>query len=413
MNLVGWVVLGAMLADVLLNTIADYLNLRRLTPDLPQSFRGYFDSDRYRLSQAYLKENTRFSWISHIFMLLVILVFWFSGGFELLDIRVRQFVSHPVLQGLLYIGTLGFGLGIVSLPFGIYHTFVIEERYGFNRTTWRTYVLDKIKGIVLTVVLGAPLLAGIILFFQYAGANAWWYCWMAVTAYMLVVQFIAPTVLMPLFNKFTPLEDGKLKSAIIDYARSIEFPLKNIMVMDGSRRSEKSNAFFTGFGKNKRIVLFDTLIEKHTVEELVAVLAHEMGHFKKKHVLMMLIAGIVQSGLMFFLLSLFLSYQGLYDAFFVTQPAIHTGLVFFALFYSPLEFCLGLFGHILSRRNEYAADRYAADTTRAPSAMVDALKKLSVHNLSNLTPHPFYVFLNYSHPPVMQRIAAIEAPGSG
>lgn len=249
MNVVGWIVLGAMVVDVLINSIADYLNLRRLTPDLPQSFRGYFDSDSYRLSQAYLKENTRFSWISHIFLLLVILIFWFSGGFELLDIRVRQFVSHPVPQGLVYVGALGLGLGIVSLPFGIYHTFVIEERFGFNRTTWRTYVLDKIKGIVLTVVLGAPLLSGIILFFQYAGTNAWWYCWTAVTAYMLVVQFIAPTILMPLFNKFTPLEDGKLKTAIIDYARSIEFPLKNIMVMDGSRRSEKSNAFLRVSGK--------------------------------------------------------------------------------------------------------------------------------------------------------------------
>jgi len=413
MNLVGGVVLAAMLMDVLVNGIADYLNLRRLAPELPRPFQGYYDPDTYRRSQVYLKVNTRFSWISHIFQLLVILLFWFSGGFELLDSWVRELNPNPVVRGLLFIGTLGIGMGLVSLPFGIYHTFVIEERFGFNRTNWRTFILDKIKGLCLTAILGVPLLAGILTFFQYTGANAWWYCWAAVTAYMLVVQFIAPTLIMPLFNKFVPLGDGKLKSAIVDYARSIQFPVKNIMVMDGSRRSAKSNAFFTGFGKNKRIVLFDTLIEKHSVPELVAVLAHEMGHYKKKHIMTMLIAGILQSGLMFFLLSFFLSYRGLYEAFYLTQPSIYAGLVFFAMVYSPLEFFLGLFRQILSRRNEYAADRFAADTTRTPVAMVQALKKLSVHNLSNLTPHPFYVYLNYSHPPVLERITALEAPNPG
>lgn len=409
MHLVGWIVLTAILMDVLINSVADYLNLRRLVPELPRSFQGYYDPDTYHRSQIYLKVNTRFSWISHIFQLTVVLLFWFSGGFELLDIWVRQWNSGSVVRGLLFIGTLGLGMGLVSMPFGIYHTFVIEERFGFNRTTWRIFVLDKVKGLFLSVILGAPLLAGILLFFQYFGANAWWYCWTAVTGYMLVVQFIAPTLIMPLFNKFAPLADGQLKTAIVDYARSIQFPLKNIMVMDGSRRSAKSNAFFTGFGKNKRIVLFDTLIEKHSVDELVAVLAHEMGHYKKKHILMMLLAGIAQSGLMFYLLSFFLSYSGLYEAFYVTQPAIYTGLVFFAMAYSPLEFFLSLFAQILSRRNEYAADRFAAETTRTPTAMIRALKKLSVHNLTNLTPHPFYVLLNYSHPPVQERIAALEA----
>lgn len=413
MNLVGGVVLAAMFMDVLVNGIADYLNLRRLAPELPRAFQGYYDPDTYRRSQVYLKVNTRFSWISHIFQLLVILLFWFSGGFELLDSWVRELNPNPVVRGLLFIGTLGIGTGLVSLPFGIYHTFVIEERFGFNRTNWRTFLLDKIKGLCLTAILGVPLLAGILTFFQYTGANAWWYCWTAVTAYMLVVQFIAPTLIMPLFNKFVPLGDGKLKSAIVDYARSIQFPVRNIMVMDGSRRSAKSNAFFTGFGKNKRIVLFDTLIEKHSIPELVAVLAHEMGHYKKKHIMTMLIAGILQSGLMFFLLSFFLSYRGLYEAFYLTQPSIYAGLVFFAMVYSPLEFFLGLFRQILSRRNEYAADRFAADTTRTPVAMVQALKKLSVHNLSNLTPHPFYVYLNYSHPPVLERITALEAPNPG
>ena len=409
MNVFGWIVLVAMLMDVVINGLADYLNLQRLRPGLPPAFKGYYDADNYRQSQVYLKVNTRFAWFGHIVQLTVILSFWFSGGFELLDTLVRQLHSGQVVQGILFMGALGIGLGIVSLPFGIYRTFVIEERFGFNRTTWRTYILDKIKGLLLTAALGIPLLAAILLFFQHAGPHAWLYCWAAVTAYMLIVQFIAPTLIMPLFNKFTPLEQGPLKSAIVDYARSIQFPLKNIMVMDGSKRSAKSNAFFTGFGKNKRIVLFDTLIEKHTVEELVAVLAHEMGHYKKRHILLMLIAGIAQSGLMFYLLSLFLSVSGLYEAFFVSRPSIYAGLVFFAMVYSPLDFFMGIFGQILSRRNEYEADRFAADTTRTPAAMVLALKKLSVHNLTNLTPHPFYVFLNYSHPPVLERIEALEA----
>jgi STE24 endopeptidase len=407
-NIIGIIVLAAILADLIVNAVADYLNLKRLNTRVPRSFSGYYDPQSYRRSQLYLKTNTRLSWISHLVQIALILIFWFAGGFELLDGWLRRWQFGEVLRGVAYIGALGLFMGLASLPFNIYHTFVIEARFGFNRTTWRTFVLDKIKALILAVGLGAPLLAGILAFFQYFGPNAWWYCWIAVTAYTLVMHFLAPTLIMPLFNTFTPLEEGDLKSAILAYARSIRFPLKNIMVMDGSRRSAKSNAFFTGFGRNKRIVLFDTLIEKHTVDELVAVLAHEMGHYKKRHILIMLLSGIVQTGLMFFLLSWFISYSGLYDAFYVTKPSVYTGLVFFALVYSPVEFFLGIFGQILSRRHEYEADRFAADTTHRPSAMVEALKKLSVHNLSNLTPHPFYVFLNYSHPPVLDRIAALE-----
>jgi STE24 endopeptidase len=238
---------------------------------------------------------------------------------------------------------------------------------------------------------------------------AWWYCWLGVTLYMLVVQFIAPTWIMPLFNKFTPLEEGELKSAILSYASAIDFPLENVYMMDGSRRSTKSNAFFTGFGKHKRIVLFDTLIRQHSVKELVAVLAHEMGHYKKKHIRQGIILGILQTGLMLFLLSRFISYPGLFDAFYMQHISVYAGLIFFAMLYAPIDFFVGLFLQVLSRRNETNADRFAAETTGDPGSMVDALKKLSVHNLSNLTPHPFYVFLNYSHPPVLKRIQALSS----
>jgi len=407
MNTIALIILIALLFDFVLNGLSDYLNLTRLQEDLPEAFEDVYDPERYRKSQEYLKVNTRFGWMIAAFDLIVILVFWFGRGFPLLDEWVRSFGYGSILCGLMYIALLVVFKALLSLPFSIYHTFVIEERFGFNQTTWTTYFLDLLKGLGLAILLGAPLLTGILAFFEYAGTNAWWYCWIAVTVYMLGVQFIAPTWIMPLFNKFSPLADGELKSAILSYAGSIKFPIQNVYVMDGSKRSSKSNAFFTGFGKHRRIVLFDTLIKRHTTGELVAVLAHEMGHYKKKHIIQSLFFGILQMGFMLYLLSIFISYQGLFDAFYMSRTSVYAGLIFFAMLYSPLDFFIGLFMQMRSRRNETAADRFAVETTRDPQSMVDALKKLSVHNLSNLLPHPFYVFLNYSHPPVLQRINAI------
>lgn len=407
MNLIVVIILAAIFGDLILNGLADYLNLKSLRKDLPQEFQGVYDADRYRLSQDYLRVNTRFGWIVSTVNLVLILVFWFGGGFPLLDGWVRAWNAGPVITGLIYIAILALLVSIISLPFSIYRTFVIEERFDFNKTTWITFIKDRVKGLILAILLGGPLLAGILAFFEYAGSVAWLYCWLAVAVYMLVIQFIAPTWIMPLFNKFDPLEEGQLREAITAYARSINFPLKNIFVMDGSRRSSKSNAFFTGFGRHKRIVLFDTLIENHSVSELVAILAHEMGHYKKKHILISLLIGVLQTGLMFYLLSFFISYQGLFDAFFMRQPSVYAGLIFFSLLYSPLDFFLGIFSQMLSRRHEYMADHFSVTTTDNPRAMITALKKLSVQNLSNLLPHPFYVFLNYSHPPVLQRIKAI------
>jgi STE24 endopeptidase len=408
MNPIAIIILAAIIFDFALNGLADYLNLTMLRNDLPEAFRGVYDSDRYRKSQQYLKINTRFGWITATFDVAVILIFWFAKGFPLLDEWVRSFNFGPVITGLIYMAVLLLFKGVLSLPFSLYATFVIEERFGFNQTTWTTFVMDLAKGLLLTVLLGAPLLAGILAFFVHAGTNAWWYCWIAVTLYMLGVQFIAPTWIMPLFNKFTPLEAGELKSAILSYAGSINFPIENVYVMDGSRRSSKSNAFFTGFGKHRRIVLFDTLIKQHTTGELLAVLAHEMGHFKKKHILQTMVLGILQMGIMLYLLSIFISYQGLFDAFYMPQKSVYAGLIFFAMLYSPLDFFIGIFMQMLSRRNETEADRFSAETTHDPQSMVAALKKLSVHNLTNLRPHPVYVFLNYSHPPVLQRISELH-----
>ena len=409
MNTIAVVILCALVADFILNRVADALNLKHLKSELPEAFERVYDQDRYRRSQRYLKVNTLFGWITSSFDLLVILAVWFAKGFPLLDRWVRSFELGPVLSGLIYVGVLVLLKAVLALPFSIYATFVIEERFGFNKTTKSTFALDLLKGLMLAFLLGAPLLAAVLAFFQYAGPYAWWTCWIGVTLYMLVVQFIAPTWIMPLFNKFTPLEEGELKSAILNYAKTINFPLQNVYQMDGSRRSTKSNAFFTGFGKHKRIVLFDTLIQKHTVAELVAVLAHEMGHYQKKHIRQALILGILQTGLMLFLLSIFISDQRLFDAFYMPQQSVYAGILFFAMLYTPIDFFIGILMQILSRKNETAADQFAAETTKDPGSLVAALKKLSVDNLSNLTPHPFYVFLNYSHPPVLQRIRALSA----
>ena len=408
MNFIAIIILCTIGVDFILNLTADRLNLKHLRGELPQAFEGVYDPERYRKSQQYLRVNTQFGWITSTFNLCLILVFWFAGGFPLLDRWVRTFELGPILSGLVYMGVLMLLKAALSLPFSVYATFVIEARFGFNKTTLQTFVMDLLKGLILALLLGTPLLAAILAFFQYAGPHAWWYCWIGVTLYMLVVQFVAPTWIMPLFNKFTPLEEGELKSTILSYANSIDFPLENVYQMDGSRRSTKSNAFFTGFGKHKRIVLFDTLIKQHTVNELVAVLAHEMGHYKKKHIRQSLILGILQTGLMLFLLSRFITYQGLFDAFYMPQQSIYAGMIFFGMLYAPIDFFVGILMQVLSRKNETVADQFAAETTKDPVSMVDALKKLSVHNLSNLTPHPFYVYLNYSHPPVLKRIQSLS-----
>jgi len=408
MNIYAIFILITLIAGYLLDLVSDYLNLKALKKELPEEFCDVYDEERYAKSQEYTRVRTRFGFYTGTFDLVVLLAFWFAGGFNWLDQWARSWDLHLIWTGLLFIGMLMVFKMVISLPFSIYSTFVIEERFGFNKTDARTFVLDRFKGLLLGVLIGGPLLAGIIAFFEYGGNLAWLWAWLAVTAFSLIMQYVAPTWIMPIFNKFEPLEDGDLRQAIEDYADKVNFPLKGIYVMDGSKRSSKSNAFFTGFGKNKRIALFDTLIEKHTVEELVAVLAHEIGHYKKKHIVKNMSVSILHTGVMFLLLSIFLNVPGLFDAFYMNEMSVYAGLVFFGLLYSPVEMILGFFMQALSRKYEFEADEFAAGTVENAEWMVHALKKLSKDNLSNLTPHPFYVKLNYSHPPVLERIKAIR-----
>ncbi len=408
MNVFAIVILVALLLEFCLELVGNMLNLRLLTPELPAALEGVYKPEEYRKSQEYLRATTRFSVISNSFSLVVLLLFWFSGGFNWFNEIIGSLTTIPLVNGLLYIGILLFAHTLLSLPFSIYSTFVIEERFGFNRTTLRTFFLDWLKGLALGVLLGGMLLAGILLLFQHTGSYAWLYCWAGVTIFILVMQYITPTLIMPLFNKFTPMEQGELREAILGYADAVNFPIKNVFVMDGSKRSSKSNAFFTGFGRNKRIAFFDTLIAKHTVSELVAILAHEVGHYRKKHILKGTIFSILHAGVIFFLMSLFLSNSVLYQAFYMMQQPVYAGLLFFGLLYTPVELVLSVVMNIFSRKHEYEADHFAAETIANPLDLVTALRKLSATNLSNLTPHPFYVFLNYSHPPLLQRVQAIQ-----
>jgi STE24 endopeptidase len=411
LNVYGLIVLIALIVDYLLGFVSDWLNLRALSTDVPQALSGLYSPEEYRRSQEYTRVATRFGLVSSTYMLAIVLTFWFGGGFNIVDGVVRGWGFAPVVAGVLYIGIIMSARSLVSLPFSIYHTFGIEQRFGFNRTTPVLFVKDLLKGLALAVVLGMPLLAAVMALFLYGGQMAWVYVWLAVLAVTLAIQYVAPVWLMPLFNKFTPMPEGDLRTAIMEYTKANHFPVSNLFVVDSSRRSTRANAFFTGFGRNKRIALFDTLVQQHTVPEIVAVLAHEIGHYKKKHVLQGMVLGMVHSAVMLLVLSLVLDSPGLYQAFYMEHSSVYAGLIFFGLLYTPVELVLSVASGAISRHNERQADRYAVMTTHDAGSVAGALKKLSRNNLSNLTPHPFHVFLTYSHPPLLERVRDIEAEG--
>jgi STE24 endopeptidase len=407
-NIYAFVVLLALLGQFLIELVSNLLNLKSLSSQPPEAFRDLYDPEKYKQSQEYTRARTRFHLFEAAAGLIVLLAFWLIGGFAWLDQMARNWFFSPIISGLFYFAALGVGSSLLSLPFQIYSTFVIEERFGFNRTSWRTFCLDRIKAMVLTAVLGGVLLAALLWFFERSGTQAWLWAWLATTLFILVAQFVAPVWIMPLFNKFTPLEEGELKERIRRYAESVNFPFRDIYVVDGSKRSSKANAFFTGFGRSRRIALFDTLVSEQTGDELLAVLAHEVGHFKKKHVLYMMAVSIIHTGLLFFLLSLFLNSKGLFAAFGMNQTSVYGGFVIFGLLYEPVSLLLSIAMNAYSRSNEFAADRFSVETGLQPEHLISSLEKLSVKNLSNLTPHPFYVFLHYSHPPLRDRIAALR-----
>lgn len=401
-------ILALLVFNWLLSLIVETLNVRNVSTEIPDEFTGIYDAEKYAKSQRYLKDNTRFRQLQAGIMLPLTIAFILFGGFRWVNgIATAAAPDSMILQGLVFGGILILLSQLVGLPFSIYDTFVLEEKYGFNKTTPKTFALDILKGLLLTVLLGAPVFALVLWIFS-AVPHAWLWAWVALSVIQLFILFIAPVVILPLFNKFTPLEDGELKTKIEDFAAAQKYKLSGIFKIDGSRRSTKSNAYFTGFGKTKRIALFDTLMEKHTVPELIGVLAHEIGHCKRGHIKKSIVISLASSLLMFFILSLFISKQGLYAAFGIEGTPLYAGLIFFGFLYAPINMILGIGNSILSRKHEFEADAFAAETTKEPVALIDALKKLSVDNLSNLTPHPLKVFLQYSHPPVLERIKALR-----
>ncbi len=401
-------ILAVLILSWILDLAIEILNLRALKPDLPAEFQGWYDAGKYATSQQYLRDTTIFGCIADTFFLILTVAFILLGGFNAVDGIARSAGFGEIPTGLFFAGILLLAADSIHIPFSAYATFVIEERYGFNKTTLQVFIVDHLKGWLLAAAIGGPVLALVLWFFQKTGPLAWLWCWAAVTVIQIVLMFFAPAVIMPLFNKFTPLADGELKEAIERYAREQQFKMQGIFTMDGSRRSTKSNAFFTGFGRFRRIVLFDTLIAQHSADELVAILAHEVGHYKKRHIIRMLAMSIVTSGIMFYILSLFLNNPSLSAAFGMEHTSLYATLFFFGFLYTPIEMLLGIGANILSRRHEFEADDFAARTVKSPETLVTALKKLSVDNLSNLTPHPAKVFLEYSHPPVLERIQSLR-----
>ena len=389
-------------------SIGEWVSARRADVELPEEVRDVYDAEKYHKSRDYLNTATGFRVISETFSLVVLLLFWFFGGFNILDQIVRGWGLHPILTGILYIGILSGAGFVLNLPSDIFSTFVIEELFGFNRTKLRVFITDRLKGLALVSLLGIPFLALVLWFFDRMGSSAWIYCWLISIVISFLLQFITPAWILPLFNKYTPLPDGDLKDAIAAYAREVRFAFKEIFVVDSSKRSSKTNAFFTGFGRNKRIALFDTLVKDSTIPEIVAILAHEVGHYKRKHIVAGIFLGFLNSGLIFFLLSLFIGNRGLFDGFYMQDVSNYAGLLFFAMLYEPISFLLSIPFHALSRHNERQADRYAVETIPDREQMVSALKKLYSTNLGNLNPHPLFVILHYSHPPLLERIRAIR-----
>lgn len=387
----------------------DYINLKALRTDIPEEIASFYNRSRYLESLEYHKDLTRFSFISSAFAFLLSMFMLLSGGFGWLDSFLRSYIENEIILALVFFGILVLAADLLTLPFQLYSTFVIEERYGFNKTTGATFVADKLKGYGLAFVIGAPLLSLLIYLIRTIGPDFW--VWFAVLAslFILFTNMFYTSLILPLFNKLAPLADGDLKSAIHAFARKVDFPLDNIFVIDGSKRSSKANAFFSGIGRKKKIVLYDTLVEKHSTEELVAVLAHEVGHFKKKHIVWGLVLSILQVFFTMFVLSLMVYSRDLSLALGGSQQSIHLNLIAFSILFTPISGITGLFMSMYSRKNEYEADAYARETFSG-QALAQALKKLSVDSLSNLYPHPLYVFFHYSHPPLLKRLEAIDRP---
>jgi STE24 endopeptidase len=401
-----YIIIAIVSASFVFEQVLDFINLKAMRSDVPDEVASFYDKEKYARSQAYHRELTRFGFITSTFSFLVSMAMLLFAGFGWLDGWLQAVTENPILLALLFFAVIGVASDLLTLPFQWYSTFVIEEKYGFNKTTVKTFVTDKLKGYVLGGIIGGSLLAALLYLVQTLGENFWiWFAGIA-ALFMLFMNMFYTSLIIPLFNKLTPLPEGELRSAIDAFSKKINFPVTQVFVIDGSKRSKKANAFFSGIGRKKKIVLYDTLIANHTTDELVAVLAHEVGHYKKKHIIWGYILSVIQVTVTLFVLSRMVFNENLSLALGGSQLAIHLNLLAFTILFSPISGITGLFMNMYSRKNEFEADAYAKENFSA-TALATALKKLSVDNLANLYPHPAYVFVHYSHPPLLKRLEKI------
>jgi STE24 endopeptidase len=402
-----YIIIAIILINFFKDKIINALNAKHYNDPIPNELDDVFDEDEYKKSQAYKLANYNFGLWSSAFSLILTLGFLIFDGFEYVDNFARQYANNEIVVGLIFFGVIMIASDILTTPFSYYKTFVIEERFGFNKTTKKTFILDKIKGLFMMAIIGGGLIAAVIWFYQFTGQYFWVYTWAIITVFTIFMNMFYSRLIVPLFNKQKPLEDGTLRNKISDYAKSVGFSLNKIFVIDGSKRSTKANAYFSGFGREKRVTLYDTLVEDLNDEEIVAVLAHEVGHYKKHHIIFNLIFSVLLTGLTLFILSIFISNPLLSQAIGVQKPSFHVGLVAFGLLYAPISELTGLVMNYISRLFEYQADNYAK-TTYAAKPLITSLKKLSKNSLSNLTPHKAYVFMHYSHPTLLNRVKNLK-----
>ena len=396
-----------LLIKFVIDTVLNHLNAKHFNDTPPMEVSDVYEINEYQKSQQYKKTNHNFNVFSSLFSLIITLSFFFFNGFLVLDNLARGFSDNIITTTLIFFGIIIIGSDDISIPFLLYKTFLIEERCGFNKMSKKTFFLDKLKGLLMTIVLGGAILTLVTWFYEFTGGYFWLYTWGLITLFTLFMNMFYSKLIVPLFNKQTPLEEGELKNAITKYTNSVGFKLENIFVINGSKRSTKANAYFSGFGNQKRITLYDTLINDLSTDEIVAVLAHEVGHYKKKHIIFNLIASIMLTGFTLFLLSLFINTPIFSLALGVSIPSFHIGLITFGILYSPISQITGMLMNFMSRKFEYQADNYAKKTV-ASEPLISSLKKLSKNSLSNLTPHFLFVFIHYSHPTLLNRIKNLK-----
>ncbi|MGB3179841.1 MAG: M48 family metallopeptidase [Cyclobacteriaceae bacterium] len=406
-----WVLLALVAAAFIIERLLTWINRRYgKGKGLPEELKAYFDEEKYARMQAYRQARANFGLLSSVLSTGIMLALIYFGGFGWLDTVLREYTTHPIWQPLLYFGVLGLAADLLSLPLQMYDTFVIEERYGFNRTTPSVFVTDKLKGYLLAAILGGGILAVLVWLVRELGNDFWWIFWIVITVFSLFMSFFYTSWLLPLFNKLEPLPEGSLRTKLEAYGKEIGYPLDKIFVVNGSKRSSRANAFFSGFGARKKVVLYDTLIDNHTDEELVAVLAHEIGHYRKKHIFSGIVMSVLQTGILLYLASLVIYNGMLSGALGAIQWSLAVNLIGFTLLFSPLSGLLSLLSNFISRKHEFQADRFAVQTYDG-TPLRTALKKLSTDNYENLHPHPLYVFSYYSHPPLLKRLEAIRKAG--